>query len=58
MSQNPSHEAVPRIHPDFDGHLAKPLAAMTPEEKPDFIWQGMCLLRASRQAPQRDSRSI
>ena len=32
------------VHPDFDGHLEKPLREMTVEERLEWIWQGMLLL--------------
>ncbi|MCI0473225.1 MAG: hypothetical protein L0Y76_06560 [Ignavibacteria bacterium] len=29
------------IHPDFDGHLEKPLSKMTPKEKLDYLWMAI-----------------
>jgi len=31
----------PPPHPDFDGHLEKPLSQMTPREKIDYLWLQM-----------------
>ncbi|MCX6157233.1 MAG: hypothetical protein NTY74_04545 [Ignavibacteriae bacterium] len=29
------------IHPDFDGHLEKPVSKMTVDEKLDYLWMAM-----------------
>ena len=29
------------VHPDFDGHLEKPIMKMTVEEKLDYLWMAM-----------------
>ncbi|MGI9015317.1 MAG: hypothetical protein ACR2GY_13870 [Phycisphaerales bacterium] len=45
------------VHPDFDGHLEKPLSAMTTEERLAWAWQGALLLhlgRTLRQESQED----
>jgi hypothetical protein len=43
------------VDPQFDGHLEKPLAAMTPEEKIAWIWEAMQLLHAGRVARGRSA---
>ncbi len=43
------------VHPDFDGHLDLPLAKMTPEQRLDWIWQGMQLQRLrAHMVPRRE----
>ncbi len=42
------------IHPDFDGHLERPLQDFTPEEKIAWIWATMQLVRASRRERELD----
>ncbi len=42
------------VDPLFDGHLEKPLSAMTAEEKIAWIWEGMQLLHAGRVARGED----
>jgi hypothetical protein len=40
------------VDPVFDGHPEIPLADMTPDQRIDWIWEMMCLLRQGRaQAP-------
>jgi len=29
------------VHPDFDGHIEKPISKMTLEEKLDYLWMAM-----------------
>ena len=47
------------VHPDFDGHLEKPLVEMTVEERLEWIRQGMLLLHwrdtQVRKVPSSDS---
>jgi len=31
-------EENPKRHPDFDGHMEKPILEMTPEERLDYLW--------------------
>jgi hypothetical protein len=33
-----STEVLPKIDPDFDGHMEKPILEMTPEERLDYLW--------------------
>lgn len=40
-----SRDAAPKVHPDFDGHLAKPLERMTVDERLAWIEEGMRLLQ-------------
>ena len=42
----PRHE-VPAL---FDGHAERPWSALTPEERIDWLWATMSLLRAGRAA--------
>jgi hypothetical protein len=41
------------VDPMFDGHLEKPLSEMTVDEKLDWIWEGMQLLWAGKQAREK-----
>jgi hypothetical protein len=36
------------VDPAFDGHLERPLDRLTVEERLDWIWEAMTLLRAGR----------
>ncbi len=42
---------------DFDGHLERPLLSLTPEERLDWIWAGMQLLWAGKQARAARSKA-
>ena len=41
MKKKVNSENIKSIHPDFDGHLEKPLSKMTPKEKLDYLWLQM-----------------
>lgn len=46
MSEHPHSEKRSagdwsNVHPDFDGHLEKPLAEMTTTEKLEWLWEMM-----------------
>jgi hypothetical protein len=43
-ADKPKSESWRDVHPDFDGHLEKPLLEMTVEERLEWIRQGMLLL--------------
>jgi hypothetical protein len=38
LKQEEKNKKAPKPHPDFDGHLEKPLSKMTPKEKLHYIW--------------------
>lgn len=40
------------VDPLFDGHLEQPLLALSPEERLDWIWETMELVRVAR--PERE----
>lgn len=45
----PPGDAMPRrdlVDRQFDGHAERPWSDLTAEQKLDWIWEGMCLLRA------------
>lgn len=55
---NEDHKTPPRIpHPDFDGHLERPLSSMTPEERLAWAWEGALLLDLARKSQEEASRS-
>lgn len=43
-----------RVDPDFDGHPERSLLELTVEERLDWIWAGMELLRLGRRARGED----
>ena len=42
------------VHPDFDGHLQRPFSELSTEERLDWIWETMQLLRLGRIARGED----
>ena len=57
-SQSADNRQHAAVHPDFDGHLEKPLSAMTTEERLAWAWQGALLLhlgRTLREQIQKDT---
>ena len=38
-----------QVDPAFDGHHERPFAALTPEERLDWVWECMVLLHAGRE---------
>lgn len=47
----PDAEPMPdrrTVDPDFDGHLQRPLLELTPDERLDWIWETMQLVRQAR----------
>jgi hypothetical protein len=56
---NNQSESWRDVHPDFDGHLEKPLLKMTVEERLEWLRQGMLLLHwrdtQVRKTPRDDS---
>lgn len=49
----PTGDPMPRrdqVDPLFDGHAERPWHELTAEEKLDWIWEGMCLLKAGERA--------
>jgi hypothetical protein len=46
--KRPGSESWKGVHRDFDGHLEKPLEAMSMEERLAWAWQGMQLLHWAR----------
>lgn len=45
---NRDHSSWPGAHPDFDGHLEKPVHEMTDAERLRWIWEGTLLLHWAR----------
>jgi len=39
------------VDPLFDGHLERPLRELSPEERLDWLWELMDLVRVARPAP-------
>jgi hypothetical protein len=51
MSDENQDHQPPRIpHPDFDGHLERPLESMTPEDRLAWAWEGALLLDLARRS--------
>lgn len=47
----PDAEPMPdrrTVDPAFDGHLERPLLDLTPDERLDWIWETMQLVRQAR----------
>ncbi len=42
------------VDPLFDGHLERPLLALSAEERLDWIWETMELVRLARPSEPRD----
>ena len=49
MDRDPAMPPPSEVHPDFDGHAERPWASLTPDEKLDWLWEMMALLRAGRE---------
>ena len=54
MSRTPA-SGIPTVDPAFDGHLERTLLEMTVEERLDWIWEGMELLRIGREQREREA---
>jgi len=46
-----------QVDPAFDGHLERPVSDLTVDEKLDWIWQCMQLLRAGQRARAGDAHA-
>jgi hypothetical protein len=63
VDDQPSHESQHRrggwenVHPDFDGHLSRPFARLTSEERLQWLWEVM-LLRWSVRKQLQDDRPV
>ena len=43
------------VDPAFNGHAERPWRDLTADEKIDWIWEGMCLLRAGARSRPPDA---
>jgi hypothetical protein len=48
----------PNVHPDFDGHLERPLSSMSDEEKLDWLWSMMLFMAAAKPIIAPETREI
>jgi hypothetical protein len=46
------------VDPLFDGHPERPFSELSPEERLDWLWEMMELVRIARRLPGRDEREV